>query len=106
MQVSETYPKNLPTCLFVCLGWRPGPRPRDRFRQRYPLRDLAYAKLPGKLYPGSYGTGVWGGKEGEGGEAPTKPPYDMRTYQLRGVPRKGNGREGRGFSSSPLPVLT
>ena len=91
--------------LFVCLGWRPGHRPRDSFRQRYPLRDLAYAKLPGKLYPGSYGTGVRGGKERGGGEAPTKPPKPpyvaLRTYQLRTgsegrVPQKGDGREGEG----------
>ena len=30
---------------------RPGPRPRDRFRQRYPLRDFADAKLPGEALP-------------------------------------------------------
>ena len=76
--------------MFVCLGWRPGPRPRDRFRQRYPLRDLAYAKLPGKLYPGSYGTGVRGGKERGGGEAPTKPPYDVAYVPApRGSPEGG-----------------
>ena len=49
-----------------------------------------------RLYPGSYGSGARGGKDRGGGEAPTKPPYTYGTYQLRGVPRKGDGREGEG----------
>ena len=76
-------------CLFVCLGWRPGPRPRDRFRQRYPLRDLAYAKLPGEALPRFLWD--WGkGREREGRGGST----NEATIHIRYVPAPRGSPEG------------
>ena len=83
--------------MFVWIGGR-GPVLGTGSGRGVPLRDFADAKLPGEALPCGTSTEVRGGKERGGGEAPTKPPHvAFRAYQLRGVPRKGEGREGEGF---------
>ena len=103
-------------CLFVCLEGRPGPRPRDRFRQRSPLRDLADAQVSeetsSRVLVGMEGLVLRGIDREGGGEALMKPPYDWRPSvrpSFGASPKggwEGDGREVRGFPSSPLPVLT
>ena len=97
-------------CLFVCLEWRPGPRPRDRFRQRYPFKGLSRRQsLRRDLFPVLEASLVLRGIDREGGgEAPTKPPYDVAYVPASRVPRMGDGREVRGFpsSTSASPNLT
>ena len=81
--------------MFVWIGGR-GPVLGTGSGRGIPIRDFANAKLP--LFPGSYGYRGKGREREGGGEAPTKPPHvAFRAYQLRGVPRKGEGREGEGF---------